>query len=138
VLLRLPEPEVVPVPAGEVLLVAPEPVEAPEPLLLLVPSALALGLVAPLTPVVLPVPAELALGLLALLVPVVELLPLVPVAPLMPVVELLPLVPVAPLVLPDTPWQGATVGDVVAPPVGEMVTPATLQLRGMRCSMIST
>jgi hypothetical protein len=136
-----------------VLLVAPEPVEAPEPLLLLVPSALALGLVAPLTPVVLPVPAELALGLLALLVPVVELLPLVPVAPLMPVVELLPLVPVAPLVpvvellplvpvaplvLPDTPWQGATVGDVVAPPVGEMVTPATLQLRGMRCSMIST
>lgn len=117
-------------------------------------AALALGRVLlrlPLVPepVVEPVPAEL--GLDAAPTPAGELLALadgrvalleVPVAaelPLTPVV--LPLVPVElPLVLPPElkPWQGATVGEVVAPPVDEMVRPATLQFNGMRCSMIST
>lgn len=36
------------------------------------------------------------------------------------------------------PPQGATVGEVVVPPLGVMVTPATLQFRGICCSMIST
>ncbi len=46
--------------------------------------------------------------------------------------------PVVEVVAPDSPPHGATVGDVVAPPLGVMVTPATLQFCGTCCSMIST
>ncbi|HLG69448.1 MAG TPA: hypothetical protein VK009_03385 [Chloroflexota bacterium] len=50
-----------------------------------------------------------------------------------PVVDLVLEPPVA-----ATPVQGATVGEVVVPPLALMVTPATLQFSGICCSMIST
>jgi hypothetical protein len=42
------------------------------------------------------------------------------------------------VVVDPTPLQGATVGKVVVPPLGVIVTPATLQFIGICCSMIST
>lgn len=42
------------------------------------------------------------------------------------------------MVAQDTLLQGATVAELSEPPLGVIVTPATLQLAGMRCSMIST
>ncbi len=113
------EPVPVPVPApeaaGELPLVAP----VVEPARL--GRALALGLAEVLTP-----RGEALLLLRPVAAPVAP-----PVEdPLDPVVEVL-------VVLPAVPWQGATVGDVGVPPVGEMVTPATLQFSGTCCSMIS-
>ena len=108
---------------------------------------------------VLPVPAEELVPVVP--VPADELVPVAPV----PAEELRPVTPagdellVVPVVLdallsPDevlvvpvdvraplaafTPEHGATVGEVALVLLGEIVTPATLQLSGICCSMIST
>lgn len=94
----------------------------------------------------LPTPLELLVvpALDEVLVPLLLLNPdelLVPLVPagleLLPTPAELALVPVV-LEAPDTPLHGATVGEVVAPPLGVIVTPATLQFIGIICSMIST
>jgi len=108
-LLRLPvAPELELIPAGEALLVRPEVEVDPAP----AGEALLAVPVSVVPPVLMP--AAPVLGLLR------------PLEPRLALPEL------------DTPSHGATVGEVVVLPVGEMVTPATLQFSGMRCSMIST
>ncbi len=100
---------------------------------------------APLRPEVLLAGRALLLRADELLVPAEELRPLLLlVAPTLETglallrPELLDRAPVVEVVEPDSPPHGATVGDVVAPPLGVMVTPATLQFCGTCCSMIST
>jgi hypothetical protein len=62
---------------------------------------------------------------------------LVPAAPALGWLD--PLAPLVALVVgPETLLHGATVAELREPPLGVIVTPATLQFAGMRCSIIST